>query len=104
MVYNKYMLLALHLLLAFASFPFMIAAIANEFFKFTESKTLLPKLSIASFIGMVSTGTVLVIRDHVPLLGACFMGLAYLGVLGVAFIGYKKLAAKKAADIKVNKD
>lgn len=74
----------------------MLAAAANEYFSFTKNKILLPVASIVAFVGMVSTGTILVISTHQGLTGPCIEGLAYLSAIAVVY-GSARLIAKHSS-------
>lgn len=89
-----YFILVPHIIFAVLSIPLMFGAIANEFIGFVKSKKTLPTLSAVSFVGLVLSGTALIIFYHAPVLGACLSGLFYLSGLGVAYVIYKKLASK----------
>lgn len=90
------MLLVAHIILALSSLPLMLAAIVNEFMPLLNNKRLLPRASAISFVGLVGTGTALIIIKHLPVLGACMEGLAYLAGLAVFYSIYKKFARKSS--------
>lgn len=90
------MLLIIHLIFAATSFPAMLLAVVNEYFMLAKSKLLFPVISAVSFIGLVITGTLLVVLDHGQVLGACTEGLLYLGSLIIPYGIARKMAAKKS--------
>lgn len=76
----------------------MLSAAANELFRFTKNKKILPTLSIASFVGLVTTGTFLIIVDHAKVLSTCLGGLAYLFALSIPYVVFKALSARRQED------
>jgi len=79
------MLLVLHIIFALSSIPLMLAAIINEWTQRFNLGKLLPELSAISFVGLVTTGTILVISDHLKLVGPCLEGLVYLALLSILY-------------------
>ena len=88
------MLLIAHVIFALSSLPLMLAASINELFGFISKKQILPIASVLSFIGMLSTGTALVISTHQKLVGPCIEGLTYLSALAVLYLISKKIELK----------
>ena len=88
------MLLITHIFFACTSIPLMLAAVANELVNFLSNRDILPKLSAVSFIGLVGTGTALIIINHLPVLGACLEGLLYLSLLVIPYVVFRKLATR----------
>lgn len=88
------MLLITHIFFALTSIPLMLAAVINELVGFVNNKNILPKLSALSFAGLVSTGTALIIINHLPVLGACLEGLLYLSLLAIPYVVFRKLATR----------
>ena len=84
------MLLVLHIVFALSSIPLMLASVVNEWTQHFNIGKLLPGLSAISFIGLLSTGTFLVVSEHLKLIGPCLEGLLYLALLsGLYFVSLK---------------
>ena len=80
------MLLITHIILAFASLGAMFGAVLGRLVKPAGNYQPLAQFSAVSFGGLFATGTVLVVRSHSPILGACIEGLAYFAILAVGFL------------------
>lgn len=85
-------LLIAHIILSFTSLGLMLGALAGRLIKPQSDYTRLTQGSAATFVGLVGTGAVLVVKSGSPILGACLQGLCYLGGLSVAYVVYRKLA------------
>lgn len=89
------MILISHIIFAFASLGLMLFAVGGRLVKPAGDYTKLTKASAITFVGMVGTGTALVVKSGSPILGACLQGLCYLGGLSVAYVVYRKLATNQ---------
>lgn len=85
------MLLVLHIVFALSSIPLMLASVINEWTQRFNLGKLLPELSAISFVGLLTTGTILVISDHLKLVGPCLEGLIYLALLSILYVISLKL-------------
>ena len=88
--------MAIHIFCALISLPSMLLAILVILLGKTGFK-FLPILSAIGFVGLVLSGTGLVIINHANLLGVCLNGLLYMGSLAGLYVIYQKLASKKNA-------
>lgn len=83
-------LLIIHILFAITCLPLILSA---SIFKYLGSNkaNIFAKYSSYSMIGILTTGTVLVLAFNANLVSSCYAGLAYTSLFAVAYIIYLKL-------------
>jgi hypothetical protein len=89
------MLLITHLIFAITSLLAMLLAVIGRVRKPSGNYNSLARLSGVGFVGLVATGTALVIEFRSPILGACLQGLAYFGVLAILYVVYRVTATER---------
>jgi hypothetical protein len=88
------MLLIIHVIFAVVCLPLILIASVVKFFGKSGAENI-AKISSCSLIGLLLTGTSLVVFFHANLLSSCYAGLAYSAFFGLSFVVYKKLATSK---------
>ena len=89
------MILIAHLFFAFASLASMAAAVVLKWRAGGKKPATLVKLSTLSFVGLLATGTDLMIVYHSTILSTCLAGLFYLAALVALYALYLKLPVKE---------
>ena len=87
--------LIIHIILAVICIPMMLGSTILKYLTKTEWAQKLAKFSSYSLMGLLATGTYLVIAYHTSLVGACYAGLAYVAFFAISFVTYKKLSIAK---------
>jgi hypothetical protein len=88
-------ILITHIAFAVACIPLMLSATVVKYFGNIKIAQSLAKYSSYSLIGLLSTGTILVIAFHAGLVNTCYAGLVYTAFFGISFVAYRKLATSK---------
>ena len=89
------MLLIVHIIFAVICLPMMIGATILKYINSLDKAQFLAKYSTYSLIGLLITGTILVISFKANLVGTCYAGLTYSAFFAVSFLTYKKLSHSK---------
>ena len=89
------MFLIIHIIFAVIAIPLMLVAILIKYLGSDKAQTLV-KLSSYSLIGLLSTGTLLVVLFHAGLVSSCYAGLTYSVIFLATYLGYRKMTESKA--------
>ncbi len=83
-------LLIVHIIFALTCLPLILSASILKYLGSNKS-SLFAKYSSYSMIGILATGTVLVLAFNANLVSSCYAGLAYTSLFAASYVLYLKL-------------
>ncbi len=83
-------LLIVHIIFSVACLPLILSASVLKYLS-NNKATLAAKYSTYSMIGILVTGTILVVSFKANLVSTCYAGLAYTTLFAVSYLVYSKL-------------
>lgn len=88
-------LLTIHILFSIACLPLILFA---TFLKYrgNNNSSVLAKYSSYSLIGILTTGSALVLAFHANLVSSCYAGLTYSALFAISYLAYAKLVTVKS--------